>query len=113
MKEKIKNKQKSKLAYSNYIVKDLSYFDFKIKKLEIFGNYEIEKNKVLKITTDTIKKFLKIDKDIDFLIVYYYPTDKNMENHEALCSLFLNKEFFEDNLIDLKILKKIQWYGNL
>jgi len=95
--------------YNEYLIEDLSYSIFNIKKLEICGNYIFEINEVIRKTRNAVEEFLNKNKDVDYLLVYYYPTQKDMENDIPLCYLLLNKDIKHNDLLELKICEKIRW----
>lgn len=94
--------------YNECLIEDLSCSTFNIKKLEIYGNHIFEINEVIRKTSNAVKEFLNTNKDVDYLIVYYYPTLKDMKNNLALCYLVLNKDIKNIDLSD-KICKNIRW----
>ena len=69
---------------SEYTIDDTSYSKpysiFNIKKLKIYGNYIFEKNEIIRIVKNAVTKFINTNKDVDYLIVYYYPSYKDMNN---------------------------------
>jgi len=95
--------------YNEYLIEDLSYSIFNIKKLEIYGHRIFEINEVIKKTNNAVKEFLSITKDVDYLIVYYYPTWKDLESNMALCHLVLTENIKNIDLSDNKICENIRW----
>ena len=95
--------------YNEYLIEDLSCSTFNIKKLEIYGNRIFEINEVIRKTSNAVKEFLNTNKDVDYLIVYYYPTLEDMKNNLALCYLVLNKDIKNIDLSNNKICKNIRW----
>jgi len=73
------------LKCNGYSIKDISYSNLDIKKLEIYGNYVFEKNEIIRKIKNAVKEFLNSNKDVDYLITYYYPTYEDMNNNIALC----------------------------
>ena len=92
--------------YNEYLIEDLSYSIFNIKKLEIYGHRIFEINEVIRKTSNAVKEFLSINKDVDYLVVYYYPTWKDLESNIALCYLVLNENI---DLSDNTICENIRW----
>jgi hypothetical protein len=95
--------------YNEYFIEDLSYSNFDIKKLGIYGGYIFDKNEIIKKMRSAIKEFLTSNKDVDYLVAYYYPTYEDMNNNIALCYLKLNRDIKNIDLTDEKFYQKILW----
>jgi hypothetical protein len=87
----------------------MSYSNFNIKKLEIYGNHVFEKNEIIRKIKNTVKEFLNSNKDIDYLVAYYYPTYKDMNNNIALCCLILDKDIKNIDLTYENFCQKLLW----
>ena len=97
------------MIHNEYTVKNISCSDFNIKKIEIYGNYIFEKNEIIKKIKNVVKEFLDSNKDVDYLIAYYYPTYEDMNNNLALCSLILNRDKKNVDLTYENVYQKIIW----
>lgn len=97
------------LKCNEYTIQDISCSDFNIKKLEIYGNYIFEKNEIIKKIKNAVKEFLNSNKDIDYLVAYYYPTYEDMNNNLALCCLILNRDIKNIDLTYENVYQKLIW----
>ena len=95
--------------YNQCLMEDISYSNLNIKKLEIYGDYIFEKNKIIKNMKNAIKEFLNSNKDVDYLVAYYYPTQEDRENNVALCYLKLNEAVKNMDLTDEEFCKQLLW----
>lgn len=94
---------------NEYSIQDISFSNFNIKKIEIYGNYIFEKNEVIKKIKNAVEEFLNSNKDVDYLIAYYYPTYEDMNNNLALCCLILNEDIKDMNLTHDNVYQKVIW----
>ncbi len=99
------------LKCNEYTVKDISIScsDFDIKKLEIYGDYIFEKNEIVKKIKNAVEEFLNYNKDVDYLVAYYYPTYDDMKNNLALCCIILSQNIKNINLTYENIHQKLIW----
>ena len=58
---------------------------------------------------NAVKEFLNTNKDVDYLVAYYYPMYKDMNNNVALCYLKLDKDIKNMDLVDEEFCKKLLW----
>ena len=78
------------LKFNEYFIEDLTCSNLGIKKLRICGDFIFDKNEVIRTMRRTVKEFLASDKNVDYLVAYYYPTPEDMNNNTALCYLKLD-----------------------
>lgn len=99
------------LTYNDCLVEDIYNSFSNIKVLKIIGHLEYNENEVIKKIYIKIREFLNINKDMDYLIIYYFPTQKDMENDAALCFLDLKDEEIRnfDVLNPLVLSGKVRW----
>ena len=97
------------LKCNEYSIKDISYSNLDIKKLEVYGNYVFEKNEIIRKIKNAVKEFLNSNTDVDYLVTYYYPTYEDMNNNIALCSLIVDKDIKNMDLADEKFCQKLLW----
>lgn len=97
------------LKYNEYLIEDMSYSIFNIKKVEIYGHYISEKDEVIRKTKNAVKEFLNTNTDVDYLVAYYYPTREDINNNVALCYLKLDEDIKNMDLTDEEFYKKIMW----
>jgi len=90
-------------------IQDISCSNFNIKKLEIYGNYVFEKKEIIIKIKNAVKEFLISNKDVDYLVAYYYPTYEDMNNNLALCCLILNKDIKNMDLTSENFCQKLIW----
>ena len=95
--------------YNECFIEDLSHSNIDIKKLGICGNYIFEKNEIIRKMRGSVKEFLNSNKEVDSLLIYYYPTHEDMNNNTALCYLKLDEDVNNRHLTDEKICQKLLW----
>jgi len=96
-------------SYSEYLVEDRSYSIFNMKILKICGKLELNEKEIIKKIRNALKEFLSKSKDVDYLIVYYFPTHEDMENNAVLCFLVFDENIKDIDLSDEGIFKKLEW----
>lgn len=97
------------MKFSEYKIQNIPSSNLNIKKLEISGDYIFEKNEIVKRIKSTVENFLISNKDVDYLIVYYYPKYEDATNHLALCSFILNRNVETIDLTYENIYKNLIW----
>lgn len=95
--------------HNEYLIEDLSYSNIDVKKLGIYGNCIFNKNEIIRKMRGSVKEFLNSNKEVDYLLIYYYPTHEDMNSNTALCYLKLDEDINKKSLTDEKICQKLLW----
>jgi hypothetical protein len=80
-----------------------------MKILKIFGKLELNEKEIIKKIRNALKDFLNKNKDVDYLITYYFPTYEDMENNATLCFLLFDEDIKNIDLSDKEIYRRLQW----
>jgi len=97
------------LSYGEYLIEDKSFSIFNIKVLKICGKTEFNEKEVIKKIRNVVREFLNKNKDVDYLITYYFSTYGDMENNAALCFLVFDEDIKNIDLSDKEIYRRLQW----
>ena len=96
--------------YNEYFVEDIYHSITNIKVVKICGKLEFYKDEIIRRISNVLQDFFLHYKDVDYLIVYYFPSQEDMDNNAALCFLHLERGEKNINIYDSReILKCIRW----
>lgn len=95
--------------YNEYLVDSISHTCLNMNILKIASNFELNKNNIIRMTGHAVRDFLNKNKNVDYLIAYYYPTQEDLENNIAICYLKLAENIKNIDLSDKEIYKKLRW----
>ncbi len=97
--------------HNEYLVEDVYNSYSNIKVLKIIGHLEFNENEIVKKIHTAIREVLNKNQDVDYLIVYYFPTQNDKEKNAALCFLDLIDEDVKNFHVStpLSLSKRIRW----
>ena len=94
---------------TDYIVKEIFSSVANMKVLKIYGNLEFNEHAIIHKIWNVTQDFLVKNKDVDYLIVYYFPSYEDMENNAALC-FFTLEENIDVSVVNIETIEKnLRW----
>jgi len=98
------------MSGEEFLVEDIYSSVATMKVLKVCGDMEFNEYDIVRKIRNTIKEFLNKNKDVDYLIVYYFPTPEDMENYAALCFLILDENTKNIDVSNIEVIaKKLRW----
>ena len=96
--------------YNEYLVEDISSSITNMKVLKIYGNLEFNESDIIRKVSNALRDFLNKNKNVDYLIAYYFPSHEDMDNNASLCFIILNEDIKTIDLSDFEeTSKKLRW----
>ena len=94
-----------------YVIKEISRSISTIKVLKIYGHLDFNQTIIMKKIGHGLQEVLANNNDVDYLIVYFFPSREDMNNDAAVCFLeLINNDVKKANSFnDRELSQQIRW----